>query len=461
MKLFFETQGTNTYLVYQFAETDKLDETSYNMISCNRIANISDLAFSQRDAERYLKYNISAKVSVREFFTGPVNRDRLLGVFSSIASALLAVDDYMLNPNSLLLDLDYIFVDVRTNEAVLICLPIIKPSEGSVDLANFFKDILYGLQFDSKENQDYITGIISFLNNTPVFSTEKFKKALLELQLGGEKKPVAAKTLPKPPVIQPPAMQKRAFAQQPPMQQVPAGPGVQAPFPPFLTDAQKPVKQEKKPSLLKRLLKPEQKEKKPKVKTAPPPKAARPSKHRKSAQPSFAIPGEGPPPVQAGPGLPGASQEGSVRVAASFTPQAAQPPPQKPTFVAPGLNFGETTVLGGQGTGETTVLNQSSPQVKHPYLVRGKNNEQILLDKPNYRIGKEKSYVDYFIGDNTAISRSHANIISRQGEYFIMDTNSTNHTFVNGVMLQANTEVKISSGDIIHLANEEFMFVLQ
>lgn len=37
-----------------------------------------------------------------------------------------------------------------------------------------------------------------------------------------------------------------------------------------------------------------------------------------------------------------------------------------------------------------------------------KNNEKIKLVKPVFRIGKEKSYVDYFIGDNTTVSRSHA-----------------------------------------------------
>lgn len=62
------------------------------------------------------------------------------------------------------------------------------------------------------------------------------------------------------------------------------------------------------------------------------------------------------------------------------------------------------------------------------------------------------------IGDNTAVSRSHANFITRDGEYFVVDTNSTNHTFVNGQMTQSNSEVKISPGDTIRLGNEDFEF---
>ena len=122
------------------------------------------------------------------------------------------------------------------------------------------------------------------------------------------------------------------------------------------------------------------------------------------------------------------------------------------------MNFGETTVLSSN-IGETTVLGAAPAQAQvQPHLIRTKNNEKILLNKPAFRIGKEKSYVDYFIGDNTAISRSHANIITRDGQYFVLDTNSTNHTYVNGTMIQSGVETQIFHGDKVRLANEDFEF---
>ena len=66
--------------------------------------------------------------------------------------------------------------------------------------------------------------------------------------------------------------------------------------------------------------------------------------------------------------------------------------------------------------------------------------------------------MDYFIADNTAISRSHANIHTENGEYFIEDTNSTNHTYINGKLINSNVKTKIVSGDKIRLANEDFTF---
>ena len=140
---------------------------------------------------------------------------------------------------------------------------------------------------------------------------------------------------------------------------------------------------------------------------------------------------------------------------------------QAQSFTAPPANtdFGETTVLGGGTDGETTVLSDfgadaQAISVKQPFIIRMSNNEKISVNKPVFRIGKERSYVDYFIGDNSYISRGHANIISRDGRYFIVDNNSRNHTFVNGDIITSSTEVELKSGDTFKLANEAFEFKL-
>jgi pSer/pThr/pTyr-binding forkhead associated (FHA) protein len=128
------------------------------------------------------------------------------------------------------------------------------------------------------------------------------------------------------------------------------------------------------------------------------------------------------------------------------------------------VSFGETTVLSGGSIGETTVLNGVQTNQARPIigiLIRVKTSERIPLNKPVFRIGKERSYVDYFVGDNTAVSRSHADIITRDGQFFIVDTNSTNHTYVNGKMIQSNNETLLSNGDKIRLANEDFEFRLE
>ncbi len=109
--------------------------------------------------------------------------------------------------------------------------------------------------------------------------------------------------------------------------------------------------------------------------------------------------------------------------------------------------------------GETTILNLSAQPTapSAPYLIRSSNGETIVLSKAVFRIGKDRDFVDYCIWDNSAISRRHANLMVRNGDVFIIDTNSTNHTYVNGVMIRSNAEVKLTHGDEIRLANEDFV----
>ena len=51
-------------------------------------------------------------------------------------------------------------------------------------------------------------------------------------------------------------------------------------------------------------------------------------------------------------------------------------------------------------------------------------------------------------------------IITAPCEYFVVDTNSTNHTYVNGALIQSNVETNITNGTKIRFANEDFEFKL-
>lgn len=549
MNVTFENQGPNTFMVYEIQAEDELDSMSLGMLTNNKIPGFAATSFTQMDATKYIKYNVSSKVSAAQLFNGPVNKKRLMGVFSGIVNAMLSAEEYMIDPASVLLDLDYIFTDVSTCETVLICLPVMQDALKNVDLGMFFKNVIFRTQFDQTENCDHVAQIINYLNSTPILSLGDFKAVLDNLSAPAPKaaQPAAPVQRPVAQVSQPVIPQPVQQVPQPQVQQPvipepqPQQPSVPAKKPadfqipgqqPVVPISQTPVQNaapaatgEKEMSFMylmqhynkenAAIYKAQQDAKKAqqdaKKKEAEAQKAAakaaKSGKGGKQSQqppqpqgfqipgqpqqpkPSFAVPGQQVP-VQkaqkpAGFQIPGQAapvQQPVQKPVQPVVPQPVQKPVQPviPQSVRPvvsqpvqqqaapapqpafTMNFGETTVLGGGTMGETTVLGTTAvmePQVK-PHLIRAKNNERINLDKPVYRIGKEKSYVDYFIGDNTAISRSHANIINRDGEFFIVDTNSTNHTYVNGGMIQSNVETKISHDTRIRLANEEFIFKL-
>ena len=500
MKFTYENLGTNTYLVYEIGAADELDSMSLGMLTNNSIHGFAPASFTQMDATKYIKYNVSAKVSVKQLFSGPVNKKRLLGVFSGVVEAMLSAEDYMLDPATILLDTDYIFADVTTSKTELICLPIVGLQQNNQNLAMFFKNILFTTQFDQTENCDHVATLINYMNSNSNLVLEDFK-SLLHGLTGSQAKPQAqpkyhqeAQPVVQQPVAPQPVSQPVEDVAQPvipekPQRKVP----VVAPIPEMPATepkgkAAKPAKSEKNMSFFylmqhynkenAAIYKAQQEEAKAQKEEAKSQKASvapaktKAASEKKKVKPvasipipgqdDFEIPGQQAPVAYSQPAV---KQEIPVQPVVQKREVVAQTPvyqpPVMPVQPVQSISFGETSILGDDMMDETTILGGAVAQAKNdPHLIRNKNKEKISLNKPLFRIGKERSYVDYFISDNAAISRSHANIVSHDGEFFVVDTNSTNHTYVNGNMIHSNEEVKLSHGTIIRLANEDFEFKL-
>lgn len=497
MKFTREIQGGTTYLVYQIQPEEQIDTLSLGMIVNNKIEGIAPTIYNQMDNQKFLKYNISSKVSLEQFFTGTVNRQRLLSVIDSVLEGITAAEDYMLESGMLLLFPSHIFVDVSTGKAVLICVPTLDMREQNVDIGTFFKAIMFNTRFDQSENGDYIAKIISYLNSTAEISVADFKQLVKGLLQETEDSvmPVASQTqfLNKISVAPAYPAEQMVKTEQVPMQpQTQAGqrqetqPAVDV----HLLDAQEPASQSPKdgqaPAMemgfaipgdnagsmelagKKGKKKKEKKQKETVVKEKLPKqkkgfslfgKKKKTDIEQQETESSNAVIGI-PQNVTASPGnipiMPsgGASAPSSANIPVVPPGNAPIAPPQ----ISIG-GMGETTVLGNASSGETVVLSGLNPDGQpNPRLTRVRNKEQISINKPVFRIGKERSYVDYFIGDNPAISRSHANIIIQQNGYYIEDMNSTNHTYVNDKMIVGGSAVKLEQDARIRLGNEEFIF---
>ncbi len=546
----YESQGTSTYLVYAIKSTDMIDNMSLGMITNNKIPGLATTIFTQMDEDRYIKYNVSSRLSASQIFEGPVNRKRIVGIFKGVVNALLAAEEYMLDENSILLDLDYIFADVTTCDTVLICLPV-QTNKAKVTLGAFFKEIMFSTQFDQTENCDYVAKIMNYLNSTPMFSLMEFGNILEKIENAvtvveqsvtkeEQQKNVAstAKQKVNSESISISRVQGDVISVQSGMQvaktvqnvgeqtgkgastlqqSVPIHSERTYNVPVASNEVNNSIKKteetgnestgisgEKEVSLFYLMqhynkenaaLYKAQKEARKKNKGNKGGNAKILVNNTKSSTDSmvgFAIPGQQvsevtvtkastfvQPSVISKETSQPKIQESFLNSPETFHRQSTDK--QQPTVqstvqpIAPavtmtptqmafgGAGFGETTVLGTSAIGETTVLSQvqNPMQPVTPYLIRTKTNEKIMLTKPLFRIGKERSFVDYFIVDNTAISRCHAQIVNHDGEYYVVDTNSTNHTFVNSMMINSNEEVKISDGDKVRLANEDFEFHLR
>lgn len=525
----FESSNSKTYLVYPLKADEKIDKLSLGMMSNNKINGFLPVSYTQIDEKRLLKYDVTSMISASQIFSGTVNRKWVLGVFSGITNAMIEAEEFMINPNAFIIDLEYIYVDVSTTAANIVCLPVI--NDKTIDFKAFFKNIMFSAKFDSSENNDYVAKIISYLNNSTTFSPHAFMDLLNVISKGtAGVKPISNYTVNQPmnnsvpvstptpvpatvPVIKPVSAPNNQPVDnnkinKPSNQHgfnVPNvnGGAVQSTQVKMPQNAFPAVK-EKKMSMFY-LMCHYNKENAQKYKAQKQNKKINnvPSNQMSgtnvpvqnntnttvNGRNNFAVPG------QPAPTIPNSNNINNSNSASNFrnvqqnpntktvqpvintaqqnpmpqqtggnaNPVVSVPPQQMNTVSA---DFGSTTVLGGGYNGETTVLgavpNSSAVNqgVKQAFIIRERNNEKIPVNKPVFRIGKERSYVDYFIGDNSYISRGHANIIERDGKYYIVDNNSRNHTYVNGNLITSSTEIELKNGDTFKLANEAFEFKL-
>lgn len=555
MSFLFENQGSGSHLVYELDKNEELDTMSLGMLNNNKIPGLIPLIFTRVNLTQYIKYNVSSKISVKQFFTGTVNKKQLIGVFRGIAGAMISAEEYMINPANIILDTEFIFSDVSTCETVLICLPV-KGAVNKVDLKAFFRDIMFNTQFDQTENCDHVAKIINYLNSSAAFSVYEFKRLLDKIssqetpdisevkasvpQIVQEQSPAHDMKLPQNVPYQEtqgkaPAMASAAFSapavsaapkapfspassrvnakaaapgqagsataapaanKTTPKMAVPGmrTPGAAAPNAASVPSEQGQREEGEKIGLMY-LLQHYNKENAEKYKAQK--KAKKASKPQAAASqmtmdtmnapnmpgapkipnaPNFQ--GAGIPSAGNGMAVPG--QNGSLRAAPApmNVPKPAVPAPAPPlqpasaaaTF-APAQNEASVNEADFADFGETQYIQQSCEDSEtvflmpgaqsdrvQPYLQAKRNNERIPISGNIFRLGRDKDFNDYVIQNNKFVGHSHCHILAENGEYFIVDDNSKNRTYVEGTPIQPGVKVKLVHGQNIRLADEEFEF---
>lgn len=435
-KIIFENQDFSSFLVYQLEPPEQLDDIALEMLSNNKMEGVIAPVFVQKESTVFLRYNITSKVTLESYYAGSIGKKRFLTSMASIVAALQSAEEYMLRLDDFALQKDLIFVEIGTGKAEMLYFPLEVPGHVNPKLSDFVKQILMGAVFDQNEDTAYVSRILNLCNESS-FSLPAFHSLLQQLrQPEAPKAPAAPISAPVVPAAAPVAT-------------APPAPPAAAPF-----AAAAPPPAPKK-GLFSSLFGGGKKEAKPKAAPVAPPV-------------NFAIPNQAPPsvngaPVAPPPGPPPPAAQEPVLQAAPAQAQAA-PAVVSPTRGAPassqGGAFGNTMVLD-QNADATTVLSDSlaAPAAQPRFvLTREKTGEKIEINKSPFRLGKDASYVDYCITNNATVSRGHADLLIEGDTCYVVDNNSTNHTYMGGQMLTNNTRVPLQNGAELTLSNERFIF---
>lgn len=106
----------------------------------------------------------------------------------------------------------------------------------------------------------------------------------------------------------------------------------------------------------------------------------------------------------------------------------------------------------------TMILEDDTDAAPLAKLTNVKDESEILITKTNFIIGKAKGKVDGLIDNNPAISRNHAIITQNDGRFYVIDTKSTNHVYVDGNQIPPEIPIPVKDGMRVKFADEEYLF---
>lgn len=443
-----EQQDHYKFQVYHIAEQEEMDTVTYGMITNNKIEGIIDCSYVQIDEDKMFRFNVSDLVSFRDYFQREIKKKELLNICYSLAIVVQELNSYMIDSNRMILDRDYMYINVRTNQTNIIVLPI-ETDKDSGNLHGFLKELLFEVEIDQNEDITYFATLIKLLGSN--FHLDEFIRKLDELksseQIIKKKEPVEINHMEtKTSVVQ----EERVVIRETKMPQ-------QEPLEKLIQDDVKtpefemPIQEkkaviERKKGLFGSLFKKEEKTKS-KSKKEKRTKEAGFAKHKNT---DFIIPGQEPTTLNKSheqipfPESTKSTDSGHIIGTAS-----------QHQIRRTDRNFGETVVLEEES--ETTLLAEDVEDNSYPYLINKKNLEKIEIKNAYFRIGKSSDN-DYVVQGNNTVSKYHAWIETKEGQCYIVDNNSKNHTYIDNQKLTAQTKYPLYDGNILKISNEVFEF---
>jgi hypothetical protein len=450
------TQGNAIYLEGKLGDEEQLDEVDRGMLVSNQIAGFLPLSVQWVNGNCRLLYNITGLTPLEQAARILENETRLTNFFLSLCKVEKECDEYLLNPRKIDLEPGVVYLGADGKAFVLY-----RPVEAAgqkydpMELTHFvFRLIGQQMPRDSRilnvlSRQLLYGGSFSFaelepkLKEKPVM--EKIPEPVQEeTPRYEERHPIQAKPyVPPKPVMEPP---KPEIPKQEPVVPEPAqdNPFAQSgnPFAEVQPKNEKPQKENKKA------------EKKPEKKSGGLFGLFGGKKDKKKAGSE-----EQENPFQQKEEPPQAAQKAEMPRAQRPAPVSA--PMQAPA--APKVEAGRTVLLSGSengGTTKTMVMGSGTTGAGELYLVQKDTNQYIHVTHTNFHIGRAENIVDYTVQTrNHYLGNDHAYILLDGGNYYIVDNNTQNHTYLNE-RREPSKPTLFHAGDTIRMADVVFNVIM-
>ncbi len=410
-KIVFENKKGKITIINKLSYPESVNERVYNAIASGMFEGFLPVSIREKRKETRIECVVQGLIPLNQYFNGLVTKKMFLDFVHHIAQHIKNCEKNMINANNMDLQSDKIFIEPQSKAVKCIFWPIVNNQRGNPP-HQFLKQLPYELNFNPHEDNDYLETYKAFFGGVNPFSVNSFERMVMRLQgkqiNGGHSTPSGALsgTLSTDTKSEKKAKEVKKVVVE---------------YDPF-ADADSVTDTSSETEIKK-------------TKRDPSVCYCGSCGAKNDANANFC--------VQCGTKI--------VREKVKID----EIPERNDT-----IDFG--TMVLGDDSGGTTVLGYDEPdEPVFPVLIRDRTDESFTIDKPTFRIGTEQQYCDLFISDNNFISRSHADIITKNERYYIIDRNSTNKTYVDGKVIPIEKEVEIFSGTKIRLANEDFTFNIE
>lgn len=471
-----EQIGNSVYVVLPLSEqTTSLDKVSIMMINNNQHPEIglAPIRFDGKNGSySRMMFDVTGKVTLSEYISKNITQNDFKLMLTNLINALENFDEVMIDAKQVMLQLDSVFINVIDHSVSFLCVAI-KGQTQNGSLVAFFRELVEkSFITDGFNEAGYFNRVYNLVHTENGFSLQNLLAAMNE---SAPSHIVAKQPIHQPEVatqVQPPKLE------EPETITVSSAPSVQQPI---VAPVQPPEQEEKKKGLFGGLFSKKKKsEPSPtgyqgglaglmngsksspvthEPVSAPEPQPQIPTPHQFPSQGSGQFDFGGTTVLSGG--MANAVKTPAKNADAPITtPGVSQPVGTTVLNASPISQNGYvgTTVLnpGMQNSPGTTVLNQQ-PTVRAA-IVRIRTRERFFISKSPFTIGRDTPGTDCDIHNNTNVGHKHASIIQRGSAFFVMDQNSTNHTYLNGQMITGGVETPLSKGDKLKFADEEFDF---
>jgi len=428
------------FLTYDIDNESSLDDTLLDFLEEEEPKGIVPIIFEDGEEFDTFSYDITDKIRLCELLNQEMSAELVLNVLRELVLAFINMGEYRVPFSYLVLHRDYIYVDENC-EVEFICVPLEELQE-EVDLNVFLRNFLASLRYDASENGDYVAKLLTHINNTAIFTLHNLLALIEELMdaIGVELSDNAADV----------------YADYQEMEE---------------------NKKDSTDSIVEMLEELEQDEEDLEVGDLVSEKVV--SETEESSE-EEALANEKAIDEELSDELSdekATDEELNDEASEQEVVDDEDEPKLKKnvkvnraSVVMNNRNEWQDEVededvvsnsILSQTVGTTGVLKAVELPKANPYLIRINTEERIMITKQNFKIGKASMGVDYTVKGNSAVSRVHAVISSKDDIYYVRDNKSTNHTFVNGKILDGGESELLTHDCKIVLGDEEFVFKLR